>query len=130
LKNLRFWLVVLIAVLLPLRAAVGAVVLCPVGSGAEVMLAHAHDTGGVHEHAAAPQDGHHTHHDPHDGHHQHTDADGKHKLCVAFCSVVPMVSDAPTVPVLSAPGAVRFPACANALRSFVPDGEKRPPRST
>jgi len=131
LKTLRFWLVLLMAVLLPLRGAVGAALLCPMDSSAEpALVMQVHDMCDAHEHAPSPHS-HGDRHDHADGDHDHADhADhDKCNLCVALCAVTPMVSDPPALPVPPLLGALPCPACTDSPPSFVPDGEKRPPRS-
>lgn len=134
-KSLRVWLLVLLAVLLPLRGALAAALMCPVaGTGvqAEIRLA---DPGHGHEHSHdAMHDGavqQHAHADGSDGHHDHAgsgNAVDRCNVCSAFCSVTGVVG-APFA--LSEPphAAIHFPHPLAAPPDFVPDGQERPPRS-
>jgi hypothetical protein len=135
-KPFRFWLLLLLAVLLPLRGAMAAAMLCPPG-GPQPMQALEHAMAGAHADAAAAG---HEHHGPHHGPHHAAapdTADGEEAsggedrcdLCAAFCSAVPLLrSFRSTVPAQPA-AAVAFPALAVPAPSFVSDGQERPPRS-
>jgi hypothetical protein len=132
-KSWRIWLLLLLAVLLPVRGAVAAAMLCPVaGSGIQTELAvvnhptaheamdHAmeHDHGVSHEHAVGG------HHDGHD----HTATD-KCNMCSAFCSLTPLVSEVQTVAEPLDPTAVKFSELSAPPPSFFSDGQERPPRT-
>ena len=128
-RTVRIWLLVLIAVLLPVRGAVAAAMLCPMGvEHAPVASAeHRHDDRAV---AADHHD--HTDHEhrglqAHD--HDHGSSADKCNLCVAFCSITPLLSELPTVPAPQEVTTLRFPSYAAAPPSFFSDGEERPPRS-
>lgn len=135
-KSLRVWLLVLMAVLLPLRGALAAAMMCPVaGTGVQtevVMAEHAHDHGnghahaqGTHDHQAQPEAS------SHADHHDFASVDDpsdKCNLCSAFCSVTGMVSGVATTAEPQSVAAV-FPHLYAPPPSFVPDGLKRPPRT-
>jgi hypothetical protein len=138
-KTFRLWLLVLLAVLLPVRGALAAGMLCPAGSfgvQSEVQLtkqAHVHDDASAthHEHqlhevsAQNHGAGHdHTSSDSHD----HAGAADKCNLCSAFCSVTGLVSADVTFAALQPPSAV-FPHLYAPPPNFVSDGQERPPRS-
>lgn len=124
----RIWLLLLLAVLLPIRGAVAGAMLCSVGSAgmqAELQLVepHAghHDMGhheAGHEHGGS---GHHEHHD-----HGATD---RCNMCSAFCSLTPLLSDVPRLPEPGALPALKFPDFSTPAPSFLSDGQERPPRS-
>jgi hypothetical protein len=122
------------AVLLPLRGAMAAAVMCPVaGTGvqAEVLVAEqAHDHTHAHAHTVSDDAGHELasqHADHHDFAGAGDPAD-KCNLCSAFCSVTGLVSGfAPIAEPL--PLGTIFPHPAAAPASFIPDGHERPPRS-
>jgi hypothetical protein len=128
-KILRLWLLVLLAVLLPVRGAMAGAMLCsPAGVGTQQELRT------LHEHAAdsSAQAG------PHAGHHHlqaaHHDeaADPGHdkcNLCSAFCSLTPLLSDMPGVPPPLEVPAESFPDFSAPAPSFLSDGQERPPRS-
>ncbi|TXI24885.1 MAG: DUF2946 domain-containing protein [Roseateles sp.] len=125
-KTVRIWLLLLLAVLLPIRGAVAAAMLCPVGSSGMQSELRLGDTSEHHhmdhEAAHAPDDaGHH-------GGHDHGPAD-KCNMCSAFCSLTPLVSDAPRLPVPEALPAVKFPDVSTPAPSFLSDGQERPPRT-
>jgi hypothetical protein len=126
-KVLRIWLLVLLAVLLPVRAGMAAAMACvPAAAAAapgEVQLT-GHDDH--HDHAAA-------HHDHGAGSPEVSAAaghgHGECNLCSAFCSVTPLPSVAPTVaPPLDLEGVV-FPSIGAPAPSFLSSGPERPPRS-
>jgi hypothetical protein len=120
----------LLALLLPLRGAVAAAMLCPVGSPASQPNVHAaqqlghpgdehrHAQGSGHVHAdSGPQDA-----------HDHGGADKCH-LCSAFCSLTPLMSSAPRLPEPAVLAGVSFPDLSAPAPSFVSDGQERPPRT-
>lgn len=146
-KTIRICLLLLLAVLLPVRGAVAAAMLCPVGgtgtqsevrvdlaaSGDRDDAAARHEAG--HRHAVdAPGASHEAHdgHDAHDpGHHPDDPSDHADKcnLCAAFCSVTSMPSGTSIVLLSQVDSALRFPAVSAPSPSFVSDGLERPPRS-
>ena len=117
-KTLRLCILLLLAVLLPVRGAVAAAMMCPpAGSGSP------HAMHGSGEHA-----GHHHEHAPRAAH-DHAVGD-KCSLCAACCTTAPLPS---SVPGLSAPDDLRaagFPAPLAQAPSFLSGGQERPPRSS
>jgi len=131
-KLVRLWFLLLLAVLLPIRGAVAAAMLCAVGAGspqtewrAVEPRAHA-DMDAVHEHHEAADHAH-TGSDHHDGHDQGV-AD-KCNMCSAFCALTPLWSEAPRLPEPMALPSVGFPDLSTPAPSFVSDGQERPPRT-
>lgn len=140
-KLLRVWLLVLLAVLLPVRGAMAAAIGCapagaPVSSQAVVAgagaghHAHAHD-GAAHGHADAghAHAGHGTaegHAGVHDDGKSHLD---KCNLCSASCSATPLVREVAGVPELNDAGSATFPSLFAPAPTFLSDGQERPPRS-
>ena len=131
-KNLRLWLLVLLAVLLPLRGAVAAGMPCPDESSPPhhrgAAMAHDHHAMGGHAHAqhaadehAAPAVGH-----GHDGA-GHAD---KCNLCAACCSGSALPTSATLRFAAGEANAGVFPEPSSLAPSFVPEGRERPPRST
>ena len=138
-RTIRIWLLVLLAVLLPVRGAVAAAMLCPPASesGPETVMMtgsgmdhHAMDVAehASHEHADhqmqdaeddsdAPASG---------GHH---DGFGKCNLCCDFCSMTPLLSAVPCIPTPPNMSSVSFPDLSAPAPSFLSDGQERPPRS-
>lgn len=154
-KLLRIWFVVLLTVLLPVRGAMAATMLCAPGGGAahhELQVAatdagHDHelshdsdrshdDHAGAHDHASV-DDGHAPHAHDHapdggdpapDPTHPHASHD-KCNFCSASCSTPPL----PSAPVsLAEPVALAeavFPDLCVPAPSFESDGQERPPRT-
>lgn len=141
-KAVRICLLVLLAVLLPVRGAVAAAMLCPVGStGMQSELRmHEHpasheamDHGMAHDHAQHQHDaGNHQHGHAGAGHHGdiqgHSTSD-KCNMCSAYCSLTPMVSGVPTLPEPVGSAAIKFPNLSSPAPTFLSDGQERPPRS-
>jgi hypothetical protein len=125
-RRIRTWLLVLLAVLLPIRGVVAAAMLCPVaGSGmqSEVIL-HGEKIGHHAEHEP-------TSHDHGLGHHDHSgSANGSDKcnVCSAFASVTPLVSNLPTPFVAPDAAAAAFPDFSAPATNFLRDGPERPPQ--
>jgi hypothetical protein len=138
-KAFRIWLLLLLAVLLPVRGAVAAAMLCPMaGSGLQSeagLLAVAHPAM---DHAMPHDPAHAQHEDEHEhaaaGHHDHDHGQGhaasdECNMCSAYCSLTLLVSEAQGFPApLDAP-AVRFPDLSSPAPTFLSDGQERPPRS-
>lgn len=114
-KLARIWLLLLLAVLLPLRGAVAAAMPCAAGSsgmhGAQAghhgMASHVAGQGQAHDHGAADMC----------------------NMCSAFCSLTPLPSHAPALPEPEALPAVKFPDLSTPAPSFLSDGQERPPRT-
>lgn len=120
-KSWRIWLVLLLAVLLPVRGAVAGAMLCEAAGASTMAVTGADAHAGHHHEAAAPTDA--------QGSHDHAASD-RCNMCAAYCSLTPLASQAPAVaePVgLSDPG-FREPAAPPP--SFLSDGQERPPRTT
>jgi hypothetical protein len=124
-KILRLWLLVLLAVLLPVRGAMAAAMLCPpAGVGTQQELRTVHDHAGD-SHAQAG------HHHEGEAHHDEAADPGHDKcnLCSAFCSLTPLLSEQPGVPPPPDAPAASFPDFSAPAPSFLSDGQERPPRS-
>jgi hypothetical protein len=132
-KSVRVWLLLLLALLLPVRGAVAAAMLCPIaGSGVQTEMqvqapaadhaAHEamHEHKDAHEHAAS-----HVHTADHD----HGKAADRCNLCSAFCSLTPLVGSVPTVATPLDLSSTAFPDLSAPPPSFLSDGQERPPRS-
>jgi hypothetical protein len=146
-KSWRLWLLVLMAVLIPVRGAVAAAMLCPVAApGARTELAMAgHSAGHAVMHKAMDESMSHHHavgHDDANGHHQHAAAasvdslaDPEHaaseacNVCSAFCSLTPLLSKLPTLAEPLGPSTVKFRDLSAPAPSFLSDGQERPPRT-
>ncbi|MEO5670546.1 MAG: DUF2946 family protein [Ramlibacter sp.] len=136
-KSFRLWLLLLLAVLLPIRGALAAGMLCPVGGfgvQAEAQLAkhaHGHDAGGgghEHHHGEISAQGDAANPDHGGGTEDPAGSADKCNLCSAFCSVTGIVPASVTVAAPQPDSAV-FPSLDAPLPSFVADGQERPPRS-
>jgi len=110
-RRFRLWLLVLLAVLLPIRGAVAAGMLCPQEGHAPVVaqaLKHPHH----HEHGSAASDSH------------------SCKLaCAALCSGASALIATPLDAPPPVAGGVDFPPCLAPSPSFFSDGPERPPRT-
>lgn len=125
-KLLRIWLLVLLAVLLPVRGAMAAAMLClpATGGAAGEMRLMEHDGASHHDHASHEA----ARHD-HGGHHDQSKfSQDDCNLCAAFCSVTPLASATPAVASLDPP-TTTFPDLLAPAPSFLSGGQERPPRS-
>jgi hypothetical protein len=132
LRTVRALFVIFLALLLPLRGAVAGAMLCPAGGASAVVSSHM-------QHAAAHDDATAVHHDG--AHHDHahheqaqpTSTSSSHdtgcNLCIAFCSMTPMPSAAPTIEPSTLSTTLSFPALQAPAPSFQSGGPDRPPRS-
>lgn len=130
-KVLRLWLLVLLAVLLPLRGAMAAAMLCP-PAGAPMPVewrAGSHEAHHAHDRAEARAAMHHHEGAAHDEGSPAPDH-GQCNLCSAFCSLTPLPSAMPGVPPPLEASTASFPAWSAPAPSFVSDGQERPPRSS
>ena len=125
-KFLRIWLLVLLAVLLPVRGALAAAMVCAPAGGAPSAATVDHDAhhghaDGAHAHAASADGA---------GHAQaHSDKTDKCNVCSASCSATPLLHDVPVVAEPCGLTSATYPDVAAAAPSFLSDGQERPPRS-
>jgi hypothetical protein len=140
-KTARLLLLVLLAVLLPVRGALAAVMLCPpagVVMQADGPAPHASTGHHGHAHADAPLDAaaavHAHHHAEHGGEPGHgdasTSASDKCNVCAASCAMTPLAASAPALLAGPDPAPVVFPALRVPPLGFVSGGQDRPPRSS
>ena len=138
-KLLRLWLLVLLAVLLPVRGAMAATMLCaPTGSGQHQTTAPDHgaahtDHGSAHADHATAHDHAEPGHDaaPHDhgqGSHDHS-SDDKCNICSASCSSLSLPSASAGIGEPVALSSVSFPGLSAPAPTFQSDGQERPPRT-
>jgi hypothetical protein len=122
-KCLRPWLLLLLAVLLPLRGAVAASMACalpaPGVAMAMAMAATLADAEHAHHHHAA---------EPHDPAPQHPATADKCNLCAAAGAATPLPMRSPELQQPITGTAQRFPPLAVTVAGVVPDGPERPPR--
>lgn len=130
-KHLRIWLLLLLAVLLPVRGAMAAAMLCLPQGGAQsdMVVAEHHGAGmasALHDHSQ------HAHHDAGAAQQQEEGSasvtSDDCNLCASFCSLTPLASAALELRHPQAQAALN-PAPSVLAPSFVSDGEKRPPRT-
>jgi len=134
LKYLRTLILVLLAVLLPIRGAVAAAMLCPDGVGtaaAAALSEHAH-----HDHDGHGDAGTHAHHAAQGaagGEKQDDSSSGSQPntchFCASGCCVTPLAFAPPTIaePLLTA--SITFPALQAPVPAFHSGGQDRPPRT-
>jgi hypothetical protein len=133
-KLVRIFFLLLLAVLLPIRGAVAAAMLCPVGGTGSQTEVRVHDHSiGHHQMDQVAEPDHsmrdHDHGSAVDASEASDGAPDKCDLCSAYCSVLPLVGSLPTTFVLPEVAATTFPALSVRAPSFVSDGPERPPRS-
>jgi len=126
-KTLRIWLVVVFAVLLPVRGALAAAMLCPMMAPASTAASSAHHAAMGHTMPDAMPD----HANMPHGHvaAQPAGADNCN-LCCDFCSVTPLANSLPTLPTAPEHATLSFPDLRAPAPTFLSDGQERPPRST
>jgi hypothetical protein len=132
-KYFRTFMLVLLTVLLPIRGAVAAAMLCPGKASTVSTLA----VGG------------HTEHEMHAGHgmeahlsatheHSHSDAPdessaGAHstacQFCAGGCCVTPLAFAPPCVQSPRVTASAAFPELTARVSAYHPDGQDRPPRT-
>jgi hypothetical protein len=126
-KTVRIAFLLLLAVLLPVRGAVAAAMLCPAGSAGPQNELHVqdhssgHDTVTHHHHAGSEQA-----HDP--GGHHGAGAD-KCNVCSAFCSLTPLVGPPPLLAEPMGFTLIKFSDHSAPPSDFFSDGQERPPRT-
>lgn len=132
-KTIRIWFLLLLAVLLPVRGAVAATMLCAVGGAAvqaelsvsDHPVGHEtmpHDHMASHDHTGA---GHHGD----DGGQGQAASDKCSMMCLAFCSLTPLAGTAPTLAEPLGLAAVKRSDHSAPPPSFLSDGQERPPRT-
>jgi hypothetical protein len=128
-KLLRIWLLVLLAVLLPVRGAMAAAMACPPPASAAAQQLGAHASHGHashgHDEAGHSHGGDHAAADPA---HAAGPAD-KCNMCSASCATPPVPSAAGG---LAAPldlASAAFPDLPAPAPTFLSDGQERPPRT-
>lgn len=132
-KHLRVFILVLLAVLLPVRGAMAATMLCPPGEDASSAVGVTphdhHDTQPDHDMPADHAAHHHNEDVPDDA-----SPSGEHPatchLCASGCCMASIVG---TVPALGPPGltwSVTYPAFTAPAPAFHSGGPDRPPRTS
>ena len=132
-KRFRILILVLMAILLPIRGAVAATMLCAEGEAtgtATVVAEHQHhdmtagqemraDRSASHQHAGGDAAG--------------DSSSGKHPTTCQFCAsggcTASIVGTVPSLGQQSLTSSVSFPALTTRVTVFYPDGQDRPPRT-
>ncbi|MBL0726495.1 hypothetical protein [Piscinibacter sp. HJYY11] len=131
-KQLRFWLLVVLVALLPIRGAMAAAMVCgPAGVGSQIeQPLMSPDHGGHHDHHhERGAEAHGTHHGHDQGQGGDASQDNKCTMCSAFCSATPLLSALPGLPAPLPTGGTHFPTLDAPAPTFLSDGQERPPRS-
>ena len=119
-KSLRIFVIVLLAMLLPLRAVSAAAVTCGPQAASHtqtVVMPHDHQ---MHNSGAAQDDASQVH--DHEGF-------DKTRHCVSSCSAAPLMSALPSVAAPTTASSTVFPRYAAPAPTFQSGGQDRPPRS-
>jgi len=125
-KTIRIWLLVLLAMLVPLRGALAAAMICPEahagvhGQAADEGDARHHESVSTRDDGVSP--------DGDESDHEHPGSMHPCNLCSACCSPAALVSDVIEIRVTQ-PVAPLFPALVASRPEFVSGGPERPPRS-
>ena len=123
-KAHRIWLLLLLAVLIPVRGALAAAMLCaPAGAGTPPQ-AQPMDHPGHDAQAAAPHD-----HSKHHGDDSSPEQD-KCDVCASFCCGAPLLSSHSSPAAAADVASAEFPVFSVRAARFVSGGPERPPRST
>lgn len=136
-KSVRIWLLLLLAVLVPVRGAVASAMLCPIGNMGEQgelrMHKHQAGPGAVDHHLAAEHTDHrHAAAAADEGHHDEGQGNGTSdtcNACAAYCSLTALFSEAPRLTELMDPAAVTFPDLSSPPPTSPSGRQERPPRS-
>lgn len=126
-KTFRIWFLLCLAVLLPVREAVAAAMLCSAGSAIVQSELRGGEHCNQHDMAGSSATQHAGSADVRDGHDPNTS--GKCNLCSASCSLTPLVSETPRLPEPVALADVMFAEIPAPAPSFLSDAQDRPPRS-
>jgi len=124
-KLFRIWLVVLLAVVLPVKGALAAAMLCPpAGSMPADVSAMAHGPGHGHVDMGHEHAGH-----DHAQHDHGKSAHDKCNLCSSSCSSPSMPSTSSGFDEPEALTSQSFPDLSAPAPTFLSDGQERPPRT-
>lgn len=131
-KKLRVWLVVLLAIVLPIRGAVASSMLCEAPGALTSTASHSHQP--AQDHTSAHDDVQPVldiaHDDTLASHGESLGGEDACNLCVVYCgSGAVLVSQVLTAPAPLDLVSPLIPVLAAAAPSFVPDGLERPPRT-
>ena len=139
-KHVRTVLLILLAVLLPIRGAVAAAMLCPgaqTGSRVAATVSGHHDTVAS-QPTEAQASAAHGHGHGHDHGHGHASNDSSSdsdahvtscQTCAGGCCVTPLAFAPPSVASPPSNPLATFPELAAKVTAHCPDGQDRPPRA-
>lgn len=127
-KLLRVWLLLILAVLLPVRAAMAVAMPCGF-AGVDMPSEATYHHAGAHGHAGSAHEP--GQHDEGGGalHDHEQSSSDKCNLCSASCSATPLLGTIAGVPEPLDRVSVAFPQLYAPAPSFFSDGQERPPRS-
>jgi hypothetical protein len=130
-RTIRIWLLLLLALLIPVRGAVAATMLClPSGNGTQnEQRAEDHSHHGHMNHDSAVADDSQADTGHQDGGHHPADAGGKCTLCSACCSSASLLNSVTDVGAAQDLSPTTFPDLSAPAPTFLSDGQERPPRS-
>lgn len=122
-KLLRIWLLVLLAVLLPVRGAMAVAMVCPPAGKVPAQLVVEHEAGKELEQAA------HAHHDEGASDPSHASAPDSCNMCAASCSTPPLTRAFEGLQGPIELSSAAFPTVSSPAPTFQSDGQDRPPRT-
>ena len=123
-------MLVVLAMLLPVRGAMAAAMLCaPSIPGVAGLTTPTQDTSAHHDPTGHDHDHAQHEHGAGDGDHHAPASQDKCNLCSATCSLTPLVHHVAGVQVPRDLKTASFPDLAAPPPSFLSDGQERPPRS-
>lgn len=135
-KSFRVFVLILLAVLLPIRGAVAAAMLCPGGmekSSAVMTAGEAdHHTHASHDHHGMDSHGATEHHHAQGDAADESSPDGHPgacQFCAGGCCVTPLAFAPPAVQTPLVTCTAVFPAITERVSAHYPDGQDRPPRT-
>ena len=131
-KYLRTFILVLLTVLLPIRGAAAAAMLCP-GEASTISTAATAGHGGHDMHAEHDMEVHHAAMHDHSHGAALAESSGGHatacQFCADGCCVTPLAFAPPSVASPRPTALAAFPALTARVTAFYPDGQDRPPRT-
>ena len=119
---------VLLALLLPAKGAVAAIMACAPASHAAVSGEHPEAAGSAHAAAHDHTDHRHSEASSHSDAHSGSDHSHDCTFCVSSCSLTPLLASDPVLPAVQA-AALRYPGIVAPAPSFFSGGQERPPRT-
>jgi hypothetical protein len=132
-KHLRIIVLVMLSILLPIRGAVAATMLCPDGGGtgtAAVVAGDDHDMRADHQmHADHSSAHHHASEEAPNAETTSADHPATCHFCASGCCMASIVGTMPSLGEPNLTSSVIFPALTARIPAFQSDGQERPPRT-